>query len=604
MKSIFRILILTVVPILMVTAIVDQGLAADKGSQLIFRSNMAPEHKSFISIANAHSSQAVTVLTQYYNDEMEMVLWYLRVLPADGNVLVDPYDHMIPGSEINSGDHITGTGKVNSGHFVIAVTAVGANLKGVPTDVDTQTAAVGNIDAEAVPNTENTVNVLFPTFLAEDLDGMDNIDNGGVLTSDIPDTAADADAGETTLTNNLMLTKFEATDDQKDDNTSKNVGDLRIDNAEPIAFNHLSGHFTEALVSIAEGGSDQTASWGGTPTIRPAVVNTANAMDVAIADYQTLDGANAEAETGGGRLAEKDAGGNEAIIYNMVEDYVTAGGNTGDGEIRNGAAYNRGLKGGALVLPALHGGGEQSHQIMLMLSAADEFGGAGKYELMPAKTGYMVTLMDAMGDALPNPMEAEGPVFGGTEDPEDDPAGLKIIVEGIRVMVDAGKCDGTMIVGPWTLAHLTSSVPTASSGAKDFDGLDAMTDGMMPASPGWIKFMRTGLECEMDYGDTDGSNNPAVEDPDGVPVSDKRTYKAGTLIVEEKNTDRAFITTGQALLKFITAKSTFAASWSLKSPPTGPDTARDMVDPDGADGTLTEVPDDIVTPGNATRPTS
>ena len=41
MKSIFKILVLGVVPILMATAVVDQGLAADKGSQLIFQSNMA-----------------------------------------------------------------------------------------------------------------------------------------------------------------------------------------------------------------------------------------------------------------------------------------------------------------------------------------------------------------------------------------------------------------------------------------------------------------------------------------------------------------------------------------------------------------------------------
>ena len=39
----------------------------------------------------------------------------------------------------------------------------------------------------------------------------------------------------------------------------------------------------------------------------------------------------------------------------------------------------RGLNGGALVLPALYGGGEMAHQIMLLLSVADDFGGAGKY---------------------------------------------------------------------------------------------------------------------------------------------------------------------------------------------------------------------------------
>ena len=227
---------------------------------------------------------------------------------------------------------------------------------------------------------------------------------------------------------------------------------------------------------------------------------------------------------------------------------------------------NRGLNDGALVLPALHGGGDMAHQIMLLLSVADDFGGAGKYNLIAAKTGYSVTLMDNMGDALPDPAAADGPVFGGTEDP-DDPPGTKIIVEGIQVMVDAGKCGGTMINGYWMLDNLTSLVPTASTGDKDFAGLDAMMMADKNASPGWIKFMRTGLECEKDYGDGDAAIGSSIEDADGVPTSDKRTYKGGTLIVEEPSGLRSFVTTGQALLKFITPTSTFGASWSLKSPP-------------------------------------
>ena len=102
MKSILRILVLGVVPILAATAVVDQGLAADKGSQLIFHSNMY--HQNFISIANANDGSAVTVLTQYYNDEMALVLWYLRVIPGGGNLLVDPFDHMIPGTAEQDAD--------------------------------------------------------------------------------------------------------------------------------------------------------------------------------------------------------------------------------------------------------------------------------------------------------------------------------------------------------------------------------------------------------------------------------------------------------------------------------------------------------------------
>ena len=134
MKGWFKLLVLATIPILAVTAVVDQGLAADKGSQLIFQSNMA--HTSYISVVNAQpgSTDAVTVLVQYYNNEMEMVVWYLRVIPHGTNVLVNPFDHMIPGSDpaTNVGDAIMASGKAGNGHFVIAVTAVGANLKGIP----------------------------------------------------------------------------------------------------------------------------------------------------------------------------------------------------------------------------------------------------------------------------------------------------------------------------------------------------------------------------------------------------------------------------------------------------------------------------------------
>ena len=190
MKSIFRILALATVPILAATAVVDHGLAADKGSQLIFRHAMVPEHQSFISIANAHDKRAVTVLVQYYNDAMERVLWYLRVLPADANFLVDPFDHMIPGSDpaTNVGDFLAGLparstddeAGINSGHFVIAVTAVGANES-----VDSDDAGTTIQDTEM--NQENTANVLFPAFLVDnedmgiDLHGVDNIDNCGSI---------------------------------------------------------------------------------------------------------------------------------------------------------------------------------------------------------------------------------------------------------------------------------------------------------------------------------------------------------------------------------------------------------------------------------------
>ena len=56
-------------------------------------------HVNFISIVNAHpDGDAVTVLVQYYNDEMKEVAYYLRVIPGGTNLLVDPFNHAIPGT--------------------------------------------------------------------------------------------------------------------------------------------------------------------------------------------------------------------------------------------------------------------------------------------------------------------------------------------------------------------------------------------------------------------------------------------------------------------------------------------------------------------------
>lgn len=540
MKSILKVLILAAIPMLAVTAVADQGLAADKGSQLIFQSNMA--HKNFISVANTASNKAVTVLFQYYNDEMKLALWFLRVIPAGGNVLVDPFDHMIPGTGDEDGMNYTSVSDVlsdlpamstddeagmNSGRFVIAVTAVGAN----------------SVDDDGDTNTASTANILFPGFLAENMHGMDNIDNCGVISSDNIGLGYTRNGSDGVF--DCRKDDPGTADTNESDQTSKNVGNLGVANAEPIGFDHLTGHFTEALISTAAGGSDQTASWGGTPIVREALAS----------DYTTLNGEE------DAMLAEKSAGGTEEILSNTVAGY------TGDKSGKNRDSMNRALSDGALVLPALHGGSmDMTHQVIQFLSVADDFGGAGKYMLIPAKTKYKVTLHDNMGDALPDPASASGPVFGGGADDPETPASVSIIVEGIQVMTNAGDCGGDMIDGAWTLAHLTELVPTAASGANDFAGLDAMIDPMMNASPGLIKFMRTSLKCEMDYGDGDAASGSTVEEDDDVPVKDEREYVAGTLIVEEMDSMRTFVTTGRAVLKFITPESTFGASWSLKSP--------------------------------------
>ena len=302
--------------------------------------------------------------------------------------------------------------------------------------------------------------------------GVDNIDNGGVLiddsviggvaandtfcTTNVSETAK-GDGGLPQSGTNLKLTKPAEGADK--DTTSKNVGDLKVGNAEPVAFNHLTGHFTEALIATAAGGSDQTASWGGTPIIRPAVLNNNNDMVATTADASTrstslpmtwsttsplpvwiprridLNQVIRRFHMVAAVWPKKTLAVTRLLFQIVVSQAIQP---EGGNEIENGTAYNRGLNGGALVLPALYPGGAETHQIMLLLSAADapSFGG---YKLIPAMTKYDVSLEDSMGNALPSP--ADDRVFGGATGP--DLPTLGIIVDGIRVMVDAGDCGGT-----------------------------------------------------------------------------------------------------------------------------------------------------------------
>ena len=88
MKGWMKLLVLGAIPILAVTMVANQGLAADKGSQLIFQSSMA--HTNYISIVNANPASAVTLLVQYYNNDMELALYYLRVLTSDSSCSARP----------------------------------------------------------------------------------------------------------------------------------------------------------------------------------------------------------------------------------------------------------------------------------------------------------------------------------------------------------------------------------------------------------------------------------------------------------------------------------------------------------------------------------
>ena len=225
-----------------------------------------------------------------------------------------------------------------------------------------------------------------------------------------------------------------------------------------------------------------------------------------------------------------------------------------------------------------------AHQIMLLLSVSDNFGDPGKYELVPAMTGIKVVLMDGQGDPLDMKATSDpnqGVVGGGGTDPAAKSKSRNIIVNGIQVMVEANfaKCEGTMMDGPWSLASLTSLSPEATAGGDKFAGLDADIDPMMNRSPGWIKFARSTLKCEVKYGDGDAANTASYETPDGVPAVDTRVYTGGTLIVEDKTAPmRTFVVTGRAVLKYITPDQTFAASWTLKSPPSATFTVDDESD--------------------------
>ena len=562
MKGWMKLLVLGAIPILAVTMVANQGLAADKGSQLIFQSSMA--HTNYISIVNANPDSAVTLLVQYYNNDMELALYYLRVLTSDSSVLVDPFNHMIPGTELNTGDEIMGSGKMGNGHFVIAVTAVAD-----------QTEAVDTVGA----NEATTANVLFPKSLAEDMHGTDNIDACGDIKFVLGTDEADADEANNNLLHLDPLPDGEIEACSDDDMTSANVADWGVGDAQVISFNHLTGHFTEALAGTDAGGPDQTLSWGGTPVVRPVVNNRDNDMMVNT-DYQVLDGTPDAAY-----LAEKDAAG---MGVNLTGDAVAAAtGYVAGTDNEAGADFIEPdtvrtyrtimAASGAMVLPSLSGVSGDSTQIVQFLSVADDGMAPGAYKLIPAMTAIDVTLMDAMG----NPLEMmssdadPGIVGGGTEDADADVPSTKIIVNGINVMTNAGDCDGDAMKGPWSLSNLTSLVPEATAGHGDFTGLD---DGgmnlMMNGSPGWIKFARGSLECKKDYGDGDPAELSAFEQPDGIPSVDERTYTGGTLIVEEATSDRTFVTTGRAILKFVNPTSSFGASWTLKSPPS-PDDADD-----------------------------
>ena len=103
MKSIFKILELGVERSRIFFAILrgdvdSQGLARRQGVAVdVFQSNMA--HKNYRSESPTPiMTKRLRYLFNTTTTSCPRVLWYLRVITGGGNVLVDPFDHEIPGT--------------------------------------------------------------------------------------------------------------------------------------------------------------------------------------------------------------------------------------------------------------------------------------------------------------------------------------------------------------------------------------------------------------------------------------------------------------------------------------------------------------------------
>lgn len=528
------------------------------GSQLIFIADV--DEINYISVTNTADKMAVTTLWQYYNDEIGEVLAFLRIIGAGETVLVNPFVHQIPGVEGDKGsiwnvfaglpmDSMEKPGR-NSDRFLVTVTAVGAN-----------------VDVGETENGADVVNVLFPTNLAKGMhaSGMDNIDNCGVLKTVLTDVA---DPVPAVYTRHLVYTPngtdgandcSKAADDAGADMTSKNVGDLTANNADPIAFNYLVGHQTSAQVGMVLGGSDQTSSWGVNALVRMGVV----ADSTEAQNYNTLEGT---ASTDDDRLEEVAHGGmpideetREALTGDAKNRYAGT-----DASDKDSAQMARGINGGYLSWTSLYTR-EGTTQAVQFLSVADDFGG-DYYQLIPAMTKYSVQIMDNQGDMLDDPKESSSSIFRGAPKPEDVET-LSITVKGLLVYANAGACGSDQMLGPqWSLSDAGDiSSDLYDGGATDYDGLDADSVASENTSRGWVKFVRSAQECKEDYGDGDSSTGSTVELDDNIPPKDERIWKAGTLIEEKSfsNNNRVFVTAGQVILKYETPDATFGAAWWL-----------------------------------------
>ena len=541
------------------------GLTDDQGQMAVSEATGYVDAMlaNYLSVTNSSSNMAVTVQFDYYNDNTMLVLSFLRVIPAGRTILINPFDHTIPGETFrgltrapNVSEALFGAGELlqnkntgvkphtiealgdegfNSGRFLIAVTAVGSMEDTDSTD-----------DAA-----DSRANVIFPTYLVthEKLDGTNNIDGTGSGGNDTDDSNAPASG---------------------DDDTTTNVGNLTIDNSVPVTFNYLLGHITTAIAETMQGG--QTASWGITPISRMAMGDATANGDGDDTTYYVLDG-DAAAAGAQGYLGDILHGGTERTIAQTGDDRTQATTATSN-------FNNRVIDGGALLWSSLHST-DWNDQIVNFVSVADDYGGIGKYRLIAAQTGYRVSLYDTEGDELPSPATSGPPLL---LQPVDTPPTLDILVSGIAVY-NGSLNDCAMMMSSrsegWSLQNLVDLVPEAASGISDFAGLNAMiADRQRNNSAGWVKFTRaasmddpdnpgtpiggtSALNCVYDHGDGTPQNATIIP-PDNVAMEDKRTFKAGTLVLTDRETkSRRFVTTGHIVLRFLT----YGAAWDLKPMP-------------------------------------
>lgn len=546
---------------------------------------MAPAYKNFISVTNTHGEMAVTVMFQYYNDDMNLVLSYLRVVLAGQTILIDPFNVDLPGTNgFNSTERFfddedgdreliaIGTDKkkgFNSGRFLISATAVA-------------TRDDGAYPAEVGDAADRGATILFPyeVVTEEELHKKNNIDSVGTGFAQ----AKDHDFGTT-------IDATEVTEENEKDDTTRNTGskmgvnndNLHPGNARAVYFNWLIGHQTTAVAGVT--GVDSTASWALSALSRPVVsvgtertIFTPTEADTTPTGselylYECLVDSTGDNATYLAEFTQGLAGAVASDPGEIVKTKVPA-------TSPNGPWSNRGIASaeGALKLSALHSVPNMKHQSFNLISIADSYGASGgdasaspptrsdaAYMALEAQTGYTVLVRDRDGDPLKDD-GGSGSNIGGL-DPDataDIPMTMHIVVSGIATYIgsndkcamgEGGRRDG------YSLYNLAELYPDVMNGDGDkFDGLMVETDADAAAyngSQGWLKFKRRAMTCEMVFNYPDASTGEDAADTLDI----KRSFIGSTVRIEKGDAERRFATAAQFVLRYETPETAFAAAW-------------------------------------------